>query len=371
MNVLITGAGGFIGKNLFSNLSSTKGVTANGYFHGDSLATLKDIVGKADWIVHLAGVNRPDDVSEFKAGNSDLTSEICNIASKCGKQIPIIFSSSIQAGNDTPYGKSKLEAEEHLKSYSVNTGSQVYIMRLPNVMGKWCRPNYNSAVATFCHNIARDLPIHVDDENKIISLNYIDDLVAKIKSVICGHEVFSNHVNFLEVEPVYEISLKFLVNTLVGFREGRPHLEIDQVGSGLIRALYATYISYLDESDFSYTVESHTDDRGTFVEFLKTKESGQISYLTAKPGVTRGRHYHNTKTEKFLVVQGEALFRYRQLHTEQYFEISVSAANPTVVESIPGWAHDVTNTGHCDLIILLWSSEVFDKDKPDTIPSEI
>ena len=371
MFVVITGAGGFIGKNLVCQLEALDGVEIFQCSRDATEKSLADNIAKADYIIHLAGVNRPDDDKEFDEVNAGFTRKVCELARQTGKTIPIFFSSSTQAGNGTAYGTSKLEAEAILRDYAHATDSAVRIYRLPGVMGKWCRPNYNSVVATFCYNISHGLPVRVDDEEKVITLNYIDDLAEDISSVISGISRLPNGCHFSEIEPLYEISLKSLVKTLEGFRDGRRNLHIDSVGTGLKRALYATYISYLEEEDFSYPLKSHTDSRGRFVEFLKTVDSGQFSFLSAKPGVTRGKHYHHTKTEKFLVVQGEACFRFRQLLTNKYHEVTVSADNPVVVESIPGWAHDITNTGSSELIVLLWSSEVFDKDSPDTTPKEI
>jgi UDP-2-acetamido-2,6-beta-L-arabino-hexul-4-ose reductase len=371
MNVVVTGAEGFIGKNLVCHLTGIKNINIFPYTRGDSLEELEKAISGADRIVHLAGVNRPENDNEFNEVNAGLTRLVCDIAAATGRRIPIIFSSSTQAGNDSAYGNSKLHAEKILEEYAGKTGSEIWIYRLPGIFGKWCKPDYNSVVATFCHKIARRLPVRNYDDEKIISLNYIDDLVESI--LMCLEGKFSQAGNdyFITVDPVYNVSLGTLVETLKGFRDGRQTLRIDKVGSGFKRALYATYLSYLDANDFSYHIQSHSDHRGSFVEFLKTTDSGQVSYFTAKPGVSRGQHYHHTKTEKFLVVQGEAIFRFRQIHSDKFHEINVTADEPVVVESIPGWAHDVTNTGPTDLIVLLWSSEVFDQNRPDTIPKEI
>jgi len=371
MKVVITGAHGFIGKNLVSRLQSESGLELVEITRQDSLDEFHTEIIEADWIVHLAGVNRPESDDEFQSINVGYTSRLCDIASNADAAIPIIFASSTQAENQTQYGKSKLSAENILKAHASDTGCNTLIYRLPGIFGKWCRPNYNSVVATFCHNISHGLPIRVDDETTSLSLNYIDDVVEDMLSRILGEKEIHEQVAFLTVEPLHEISLRSLVSTLEGFRDNRNNLQVDQVGSGLKRALYATYISYLDVEDFSYEIAFHSDDRGRFVEFVKTRDSGQVSYFTAGPGVSRGQHYHHTKTEKFLVVQGEACFRFRQLHTERFYEQKISSDDSRIIESIPGWAHDVTNTGESELIILVWASEVFDRNRPDTIPEEV
>jgi len=371
MKVLITGANGFIGKNLTCRLSTIPGLEILSFTREDDEANLASKIAVADTIVHLAGVNRPKNEDEFQTGNKDLTATICQIAAETGRSLPILFTSSIQTSNDSPYGKSKIDAEDVLTSYANATDSAVTIFRLPNIMGKWCRPNYNSVVATFCHNMSHGLPIRVDDEEAVIQINYIDDLVDSFVVHLTRESANSGQAVFANVEPVYEVTLKTLVELLKGFASSRTSLQVDAVGMGFKRALYATYTSYLDESDFSYPLVSNTDVRGNFVEFIKTGDSGQVSYFTAKPGVTRGQHYHHTKTEKFLVVQGAARFRYRHLLNDKYHELEISASKPSVVESIPGWTHDVTNIGNELLVVLLWSSEVFDKNRPDTIPGEI
>ena len=370
MNILITGADGFIGKNLRCQLAVLPDMTVLSFCRSDSIDTLRNYLGKADVVVHLAGVNRPEEDSEFIRGNTDFTKTLCDLATT-DRAIPIIFSSSTQAGNESPYGQSKQAAEKVLAAYAENTGADVIIYRLPNVMGKWCLPNYNSVVATFCFNLANDLPITINDENTVLNLVYIDDLVKDLLAVIPEVGKGGGIPAFRDVAPVYEVSLGELANILTGFRDSRQNLQIDNVGTGFKRALYATYISYLDKSAFCYPLSGHSDERGIFVEFLKTPASGQMSFFTAKPGISRGQHYHHTKTEKFLVVQGNARFRFRQLLSGSYHEICVAANEYTVVESIPGWTHDVTNMGDDELIVLLWSSEVFDVDRPDTTAKEI
>jgi len=371
MNVLITGADGFIGKNLCVALADKSGINISTLGSKESAESFQERLSDTDLLVHLAGVSRPDDPQDFGRVNTDLVKAVCDYLARTGRDIPILFTSSTRAGNSSPYGQSKKAAEELLVDHSESTGSPVAIYRLPGVFGKWCKPNYNSVVATFCHNISHGLPIRVDDEETTLTLNYIDDVVEDMVACILGMKQRDTEIAFPVVEPLYQITLKTLVETLESFRDDRKTLRVDHVGTGLKRALYATYISYLDEEDFSYEIASHSDDRGRFVEFVKTQDSGQASYFTAGPGVSRGQHYHHTKTEKFLVVQGEACFRFRQLHTDRLYELAISSNDSRVVESIPGWAHDVTNIGESELIILVWASEVFDRDRPDTIPQEV
>ena len=247
-------------------------------------------------------------------------------------------------------------------------GDPALIFRLPGVFGKWCRPNYNSVVATFCHNIARDLPIYVSDPRTTLKLVYIDDLVSRFIDIM---SIPSADLLECRVKPEYVITLGELSDTIQSFRRSRETLMTDRCGTGLLRALYATYISYLPKEKFSYDLPQHGDPRGIFVEFLKTHDSGQFSFFTALPGVTRGGHYHHTKSEKFLVVKGEALFRFRHLITEEIVELHISSDNSMVVDTIPGWSHDVTNIGEDEMIVMLWASEIFDRDRPDTIMSKV
>ena len=368
MRLLITGSNGFLGRNLVSHLELENDVEVDTFTRSDSIDSLKNKVQQADMVCHLAGINRSKDVAEFEEVNTGLTELICNFARRCRKKIPIIFSSSIQAAEDNIYGKSKRQAENALREYSNQTGANVYIFRLTNVMGKWCKPNYNSVVATFCHNISNGLPIDVHDPKKEISLVYIDDVIKKFIKIIKGKKV--SNKNIYRVEPEYKITLGNLATAIQGFHVERESLQVGEVGEGLMRALYATYLSYHDVAHFSYRIQEHSDERGRFCEILKTPKSGQFSFFTAKPGVTRGRHYHHTKNEKFLVVQGEAEFNFRNLLNKTTYKISVTATEPTIVETIPGWVHDITNTGNDELIVFLWANEVFDKNNPDTFSTE-
>ncbi|MFW7343398.1 NAD-dependent epimerase/dehydratase family protein [Pollutimonas sp. H1-120] len=363
MKVLVTGAGGFVARNLIAALGERGGVEVLPFTRGDGEAVLRQHVAQADFVFHLAGVNRPESIEEFKAGNTDLTRLLCDTLSAEGRLIPVVYSSSTQALTDNPYGASKRAAEELLQQFSAKHGVPVYLFRLPNVFGKWARPNYNSAVATFCHNIARGLPIQIHDPAAMMQLVYIDDVVAHFIQAMNDQAAGSP---FIEVDPVYRISVGGLAEQLQAFRNSRANLIMDAVGTGLIRALYATYVSYLPPESFAYEVPKHEDRRGVFVEMLKTRDSGQFSFLTAHPGVTRGGHYHHSKTEKFLVIKGQARFRFRHIIDGSYHELTTSGDSPVIVETVPGWTHDITNIGSDEMVVMLWANEIFDHARPDT-----
>jgi UDP-2-acetamido-2,6-beta-L-arabino-hexul-4-ose reductase len=368
MRVLVTGADGFIGRNLVVHLRERAGIETAVFLKGESLAELRAKVAESDFVFHLAGVNRPLDASEFEAGNSELTRALCDAVQTCGRVIPIIYTSSIHAAHDNAYGTSKRMAEDALSELTMATGVPVYVYRLPNVFGKWCRPNYNSAVATFCHNIAQDLPIQINDPATNVQLVYVDDVISEFLRVM---EQTPAPTYRAEVQPVYNISVGDLAAVLRGFKASRATLVTERVGTGLMRALYSTYITYFTPEQFAYPLVKHEDPRGVFVEMLRTQDSGQFSYFTAHPGITRGGHYHHSKTEKFLVIKGEARFRFRHIATGAVHEHFTSDRSPEVVETIPGWSHDVKNIGADDMIVMLWANEVFDREHPDTIAHEV
>jgi UDP-2-acetamido-2,6-beta-L-arabino-hexul-4-ose reductase len=363
MKVLITGASGFVAQNLRVHLSVRDDLETVFFTRKQSVDELCGLLEGVDFIFHLAGVNRPKNDVEFTEGNVDLTKALCDAIRRAGRLIPVICTSSIQAEVDNPYGKSKLAAEKALLDFSKETGSPVHIFRLPNVFGKWCKPNYNSVVATFCHNISHNLPVQINDPSACIRLVYIDDVVRRFISVMDGAIVDDSYCN---VDPVYEIKVGKLVEKLTAYKASRDSLVVGRVGVGLDRALYSTYLSYLDATQFSYELLKHEDPRGVFVEMLKTQDSGQFSYFTAHPGVTRGGHYHHTKNEKFLVLKGEAVFKFRQIVTNDYYELTASGEQPIVVETVPGWTHDITNVGSEEMLVMLWANEIFDQDFPDT-----
>lgn len=368
MKVLITGANGFVGKNLQLHLSERSDVEINCFTREHNLSDLSVLVLDADIVFHLAGVNRPQDPAEFKQGNADLTDSLCKALQEAGKDIPVIYSSSIQAAAENPYGDSKRAAENMLLDHAEKNGSSVFIYRLPNVFGKWARPNYNSAVATFCHNISQGLPIQVNDPAAKINLVYIDDIIASFLQVMDGQLIGTDLVKdgFVEIEQQYHISVGELADQIQSFKDSRDTLITENVGSGLVRALYSTYVSYLEPKQFSYQVPKYGDERGVFVEMLKTKDAGQFSFFTAHPGITRGGHYHHSKTEKFLVIKGKACFRFRHMFTGEFYELHTSGEQSEIVETVTGWTHDITNVGVDEMVVMLWANEIFDRENPDT-----
>lgn len=368
MKVLVTGSNGFIGTNLSVRLNESDDFEVITFDKDDSLSDLESKVKCADAIVHLAGVNRPVDVKEFHDGNAALTLSLCDFIGKTGRKIPLVISSSIQADLDNPYGLSKKAAEITVEHFADRTCNPVAVYRLPNVFGKWCRPNYNSVVATFCHNIANDLPIHISDPTVQLCLVYVDDVVSEFIGII---RRMSQGLQYENVKPQYCIGLGELAKQIEEFKNCRQTLVSERVGTGLVRALYATYVSYLPPAKFAYELPKYGDERGVFVEMLKTKDSGQFSFFTAHPGVTRGGHYHHTKTEKFLVIKGEARFGFRHVLTNEIYEIFTTGDKPQVVETVPGWTHDITNIGKDEMIVMLWANEIFDRQLPDTISSKV
>lgn len=367
MKVLVTGSNGFIAKNLIEHLKRDKNIELYLYSKKDSLNILEAYVKEVDFIFHLAGVNRPKDVSEFYEGNSNLTKIIIDILRKENKNTPILLSSSTQAEKDNDYGKSKLEAENLLIDYSKEADANIYIYRLPNVFGKWSKANYNSVIATWCYNIANNLEIQVNNKDVELCLVYVDDVV---KSFIKKLDNKSSE-KYFEVNPVYKKTLGDIEKLLYAFKENRKTLVIPAVASGLERALYATYLSYLSINNFSYELQGHKDDRGAFYEILKTLDSGQFSLSTTAPGVTRGSHYHHTKNEKFLVVKGEALIQFKHIVTNEIIGYKVSDNKMEIVEMIPGYTHNIKNTGNEEMILILWANENYDPKAPDTYFLEV
>lgn len=368
MKVLVTGSNGFIGKNLIVRLSEHEGFEAIEFNREHSVVDLGAFVQEADAVVHLAGINRPKDVAEFSEGNAGLTTRLCESIAKTSRKIPLLISSSIQAEVANPYGESKRSAELACEQLAERHRNPVVIYRLPGVFGKWSRPNYNSVVATFCYNIANDQPIQINDPSAVVKLAYVDDVVDDF---IRRLKEPQNGLSWGEVSPIYETSLGDLASQIKAFKNCRSSLAVECVGGGFVRALYATYVSYLAPEAFSYDLPKYGDERGIFVEMLKTRDSGQFSYFTAYPGVTRGGHYHHTKTEKFLVIKGEARFGFRNIITDERYQIDVCGEKPQIVETVPGWTHDISNVGNDELIVILWANEIFDRQKPDTIASKV
>lgn len=370
--ILVTGANGFIGKNLVVRLNELSNVMVSTFVRGDDVTFLPQLVSGVDAVVHLAGENRPADEAAFEQVNVELTIDLCNairrVPQSMGRHVPLVLASSTQAERDNPYGRSKLAAEEAVQSLAYETGNPCVIFRLPGVFGKWCKPNYNSVVATFCHDIAHDLPIQINDPAANLQLVYVDDVVTALLVALESPESGCVHA---QVSPEYTTTLGELASQIRAFGNCRSTLMTERVGTGFVRALYATYVSYFPNDKFSYQVAQRADARGVFVEMLKTPDSGQFSYFTAHPGITRGGHYHHTKTEKFLVMRGEALFRFRHLITNELVELRTSGSAPQVVDTIPGWVHDITNVGNEEMVVMLWANESFDRENPDTVARKV
>lgn len=364
--IAITGADGFIGRNLVLRLHEL-GYETFGLTRQSSDQDWIKSISEADAIFHLAGANRPDDPKDFEIINSGSAKFLVDVIRKTNRSIPIIYTSSIRAEGDDAYGRSKRSGEEILSTFGENSVTDIYILRLPNVFGKWAKPNYNSAVATFCYNIARDIPIEIHNPEAPLKLVYIDDVISTFIKILRGDQ----HPGLVEVDPVYTTTVGEVANIIRRFRTDRSENLIEAVGTGLIRALYATYVAALPPNEFSYKIVSHRDPRGAFSEMLKTRTSGQFSYFSALPGVTRGGHYHHTKTEKFLIVHGKARFSFRHVLTGETHEVFTNSDEPTVVETVPGWAHDVTNIGEDIMVSLLWANEIFDRNNPDTIAAKV
>tara|TARA_R110002124_G_scaffold55108_2_gene156056 strand:+ start:18938 stop:20053 length:1116 start_codon:yes stop_codon:yes gene_type:complete len=371
MAVVVTGAKGFIGQNLMIHLAE-RGVDAVGFDLGDDAAEMRAAVASADIVFHLAGINRPQTDDEFEAGNAGLTGDVCAILAQAGNRAPLVITSSTQAERDNPYGRSKLAAEQVVLAHGAATGAPVHVFRLTNVFGKWARPNYNSAVATFCHNVANGLPISVNDPAAPLKLVYVDDVCAAFLRVLDDPKAaHGDSSGFAHAGPEYDTTVGAVADTIRGFPESRSTLISDRVGTGLTRALHATYLSYLQPEQFAYDVPRHGDPRGVFVEMLKTLDCGQFSYFTAVPGITRGQHYHHTKTEKFLVLTGRARFGFRHIVTGETFHLETEGGQARIVETIPGWTHDITNVGDQEMVVMLWANEIFDRARTDTVAMKV
>lgn len=363
MKVLITGSKGFIGSNLVSKLNELD-ITYITCDKENKLEDIGDEINSIDFIFHLAGINRPNNENDF-SGNHDFTDEICNFIYEKKLQIPILYTSSIQAEKDNPYGRSKKLAEDRLLSFQEHNGSPVLIYRLINVFGKWCKPNYNSVVATFCHSAINDQPLKVNDKNAIVNLVYIDDVIDEFVSKLNIEEYDGNP--FYEIDPVFEITVGELADKIISYKNISNTLTVPRSGIGFERALYATFLSYLQPDSFCYPLKANDDERGRFVEMIKTIDSGQVSFFTAAPGVTRGNHYHHTKNEQFFIIHGKANFEFKNIRTGESYRRIVDASTPEIIQTVPGWNHKLTNIGSDDLIVMLWANEVFDSENPDTI----
>ena len=388
MKILITGAKGFVGKNLVENLKNIRdgkdrihklpsNLEIFEYDIDNTETELEEYCKRADFVFNLAGVNRPKDNSEFMKGNFSFGEKLLNLLKKYKNNCPVMLSSSVQATLEgrytgSEYGKSKLAGEELFKNYGKETGARVLIYRFPNLFGKWCRPNYNSAVATFCNNIANNLPIQVNDRNTELDLVYIDDLVEELLRAVNGNET-KDEKGYCYVPEVHHVTLGEIVDLLYEFKESRKNLFIPNMIEGSFsKKLYSTYLSYLDPKDFSYSLKMNEDNRGSFTEIVKSIDRGQVSINISKPGITKGQHWHNTKNEKFLVVAGEGIIQLRKIGTDEIVEYKVNGKEMTVVDMIPGYTHNIINTSETEnLVTVMWCNECFNPEKPDTYFEEV
>lgn len=387
-SILITGAKGFVGKNLVENLKNIRDgkdrvhklpsdLEIIEYDIDNTEVELEEFCKKADFVFNLAGVNRPKDNSEFMKGNFGFGEKLLNLLKKYKNNCPVMLSSSVQATLEgryagSEYGKSKLAGEELFKNYGKETGARVLIYRFPNLFGKWCRPNYNSAVATFCNNIANNLPIQVNDRKTELDLVYIDDLVEELLRAVNGNEN-KNEKGYCYVPEVHHVTLGEIVDLLYEFKESRKNLFIpDMTDGSFSKKLYSTYLSYLDPKDFSYSLKINEDNRGSFTEIVKSLDRGQVSINISKPGITKGQHWHNTKNEKFLVVTGEGIIQLRKIGKDEIVEYKVNGKEMTVVDMIPGYTHNIINTSETEnLVTVMWCNECFNPEKPDTYFEEV
>jgi UDP-2-acetamido-2,6-beta-L-arabino-hexul-4-ose reductase len=363
--VVITGADGFIGRNLRAELSTREDMEVLPYDVGQSPEVLDGFLSRADFVFHLAGINRPQNVAEFTTGNTDFTRQVIDTLEKHGRKAPLLLSSSIQAELDNPYGISKHEAENAVFAYGKRNGAKALVYRLQNVFGKWCRPNYNSAVATFCHNIANGLPIQVNDPQYELKLVYIDDVIREFCNALEGKEhILPN--GYCTASPVHTIRLQEIADLIHAFHDKRPKLFLPDLSNPLVSALYSTYISYLPKDEVPVELLMRIDPRGWLCELVKTPGSGQVFVSRTRPGITRGNHWHHSKTEKFIVIEGEAVIRLRKIDADEVLEYKVSGEKIQSVDILPGYTHSIQNTGESDMVAIFWASEIFNPDKPDT-----
>ena len=379
MKILVTGSNGFVGRNLVETLKNikdnkdrTRDISIEDIFLFDLNSSLDDLdrfTKECDYVINLAGINRPKNPEEFYEGNKGFIETLCSYLKKHKNKCPIIASSSIQVGKDNDYAKSKKEGEDYLKEFSQSNGNSVYIYRFANLFGKWCRPNYNCVTATWCYNIANDLEIQINDPSVILPLCYIDDVVNEIIECMKGHPNFNR--GYYEVSPVYKVSLGYIANTLYSFKESRSNLSIPDQSDDFVKKLYATYLSYLPEDNFSYPLKMNIDERGSFTEFIRTKEHGQVSVNISKPHITKGNHWHHTKNEKFMVVSGTGVIRFRKIGDGKIIEYKVSGEKLEVIDIPTGYTHNIENIGDTDMVTVMWANEPFDPDKPDTYFEEV
>lgn len=370
MKVLITGSKGFVGKNLVSTLNTMPEHEIMEFDRQHTVADLEKFAKECDFVVHLAGINRPENPEDFYRGNAGLTETLCDLLLEVNNPVPILVSSSIQAELDNDYGKSKKEGEEILLRYAKDSGEKVFIYRLPNLFGKWTQPFYNSVVATWSHQIARGEEITVDNPEHKLNLVYIDDLISEILQALQGkgNEIFQS---YYQVSIEYEITLGALSNVLKEFKKSRDNRYIPNMKDSLTKKLYSTYLNYLPIDEFSYPLITHKDDRGSFSEFIKSDYSGQVSVNVSKPHVTKGEHWHHSKNEKFLVVKGRGVIKFRDIFSKEVIEYFVSDEKLEVVDIPTGYTHNIVNLGDSDMVTIMWVNEPFDPNIPDTFPMRV
>ncbi|MFF2755785.1 NAD-dependent epimerase/dehydratase family protein [Psychrobacillus sp. NPDC058041] len=364
MKILITGASGFVGKNLVEELKNRGYTDLFLFTKENSLEDLMTFAEKCDFVFHLAGINRPRNEEEFMEGNFGFTLKLVEFLKMHNNKSPILITSSIQAEIPNLYGESKKAAEDLLFNYSKETGSDVYVYRLPNLFGKWSKPNYNSVVATYCYNIARNIDIQVNNAENALTLCYIDDVLEEFVNALEGSPTKQN--NYCVIQTTHSIKLGELAERIESFKMIRGTLNVPNMEDYLTKKLYSTYLSFLPEDKFSYDLKMNVDDRGSFTEFVRTADRGQVSVNVSKPGITKGNHWHHTKNEKFLVVSGEGLVRFRKIDSEKIIEYKVSAEKFEVVDIPPGYTHSIENVGEADLVTIMWVNECFNPENPDT-----
>lgn len=362
--ILITGANGFIGKNLVARLNTMGNYDVIEYTLESTASQLEKAIVESAFIFHLAGINRPSEASEFYTGNADLTQQIVDILLKYNLVTPILLTSTIQVGNGSDYAKSKEQAEQTIEAYGQVTQAPIYIYRLPGVFGKWSKPNYNTVVATFCHNITRELPITISNPDSPIALTYIDDVVDAFIATMQQQQQ-------IDITAIYDTTVGQLADKIQGFRAMRTHNQVNVFADDLTVKLYATYLSFLPKEQFGYDLTMHTDSRGSFSEFLRIQDGGQISINVTKPGISKGNHWHDTKNEKFLVVAGQAEVQFRKYNTTEIIRYTVSGDQLKVIDIPTGYIHSIKNIGDTDMVMVIWASEWFEPSRPDTHAEEI
>ncbi len=369
MNILVTGANGFIGRNLVAELENRGYKNIFKFTRESEYTLLKEFTNECDFVFHLAGINRPKEEKEFWEGNVNFTSQLLNLLKKYNNDAPILITSSVQAELDNPYGKSKKDAENLVLEFQKEMNSKYYIYRLPNVFGKWSKPNYNTVVATFCHHIARDIEIQVNNPQTELTLTYIDDVINEFINALEGNPSVKKSYCFIPV--TYKIKLGELVELIKSFKKSRINLTVPNMDDPLAKKLYSTYLSFLPKSDFSYKLQMNIDKRGSFTEFIKTTDRGQVSVNISKPGITKGEHWHHTKNEKFLVVSGDGVIRLRKIDSQGIIEYFVNGNNLEVIDIPPGYTHNIENLGETDMVTVMWANEKFNPNHPDTYYLEV